>query len=76
MWRPYTIDIELFQYFKVFPNGRFVHGVPQIGMLHVRVYTVQFDGFSVQIKNLMANFGLFKTYPTCNYLFGFSFAVD
>src|SRR5690606_32243560 len=72
---PYRINIELLQYFKVFPNGSFIHSVPQIWMLHVRVYTVYFDGLAIEVENLIADFSFFKTNTTRNYFFGFSFIV-
>jgi hypothetical protein len=45
-------------------------------MLHVRIDAVEFDGFSIQIENLMTNFSLFKADPTGNYLFSFTFPVN
>jgi len=50
--------------------------MPQSGVLHVRIDAVQFDGFSIQIKNLMANFGLLKTNAPRNDFFGFTLTVD
>ncbi len=72
----HTIDTELLQDLKILANGGFVHGMSQIGMLHVAVDGVQLDGLPVEVENLVADFGLLESDASGDHLFGFALPVD
>ena len=72
----HTVDVELLQYFEILSDGSFIHRMTGFWMLHVAVDPIQFDRLAVQVKDLVADFCLFESNPSCNHLFRFTFPID
>ena len=62
MGSTHCIEVKLFQYFKVFANHLFRHGMSHLGMLHVTILCIYLQGNAIEIKSLAYNLCLLETY--------------
>ena len=72
MTGPNAVNIELFHQIKIFPDSFHIHGVPQIGVLHVAVHAVKFHRNAIHVISLMFDFYFFETNPVGQGFGGFS----
>ena len=58
----------LFQNLHILADGGFVHGVSQIGVLHVCIDGIDLDGLTVQVEYLMTDLGFLESHLTADLL--------